>query len=86
MTRAKANMVLLLAGAVWGMGFVAQSTAMEAIGPTLFVGLRFALAFLVVLPFAIVDIVGQLVDDAEEVGATVGLPDSSRFGTTERQY
>ena len=55
MTRAKANMVLLLAGAVWGMGFVAQSTAMEAVGPMLFVGLRFALAFLVVLPLAIVE-------------------------------
>lgn len=53
MTRTKANLLLLLAGAVWGMGFVAQSTAMDAIGPMLFVGLRFVLAFLVVLPFAI---------------------------------
>ncbi len=53
MTRTKANMLLLLAGAVWGMGFVAQSTAMDAIGPMLFVGLRFVLAFLVVLPFAV---------------------------------
>ena len=55
MTRTKANLLLLLAGAVWGMGFVAQSTAMDAIGPMLFVSLRFVLAFLVVLPFAILE-------------------------------
>lgn len=55
MSRATANMLLLLAGALWGMGFVAQSTAMEAIGPMLFVGLRFVLATLVVLPFALLE-------------------------------
>ena len=55
MSRAKANLLLLLAGAAWGMGFVAQSTAMDAIGPMLFVGLRFALAFLAVLPFALLE-------------------------------
>jgi len=53
MTRIQANLVLLLAGAMWGMGFVAQSTAMGTIGPFLFTGVRFMLATLVVLPFAI---------------------------------
>lgn len=53
MSRAKANLLLLIAGAVWGMGFVAQSTAMDAVGPMLFIGLRFVLAALVVLPFAL---------------------------------
>ncbi len=48
-----ANMLLLLAGAVWGMGFVAQETAMQDMGPMLFVGVRFLLAALVVLPFAL---------------------------------
>lgn len=38
---------------MWGMGFVAQSTAMQAIGPFLFVGLRFAVATLAMLPFAL---------------------------------
>ena len=52
MTRVQANFVLLLAGAMWGMGFVAQSTAMDAIGPFLFIGLRFAIACLSMLPFA----------------------------------
>ncbi|MCR9135767.1 MAG: DMT family transporter [Alphaproteobacteria bacterium] len=52
MNRTRANALLLLAGAIWGMGFVAQSTAMASIGPLLFVGLRFAVATAVTLPFA----------------------------------
>jgi len=44
--------MLLLVGLVWGLGFVAQETAMEHIGPFQFVTLRFAIAGLVVLPFA----------------------------------
>jgi drug/metabolite transporter (DMT)-like permease len=51
MTRVQANLVLLLAAAIWGGGFVAQSTAMQAIGPFWFIGLRFAVATVVVLPF-----------------------------------
>lgn len=51
MTRIQANLVLLLAAAIWGGGFVAQSTAMKAIGPFWFIGLRFAVATIVVLPF-----------------------------------
>ncbi|PSJ58242.1 DMT family transporter [Pseudaminobacter soli (ex Li et al. 2025)] len=53
MTRIQANLLLLLAGAMWGMGFVAQSSAMGSIGPFVFIGLRFTLATLAVLPFAI---------------------------------
>ena len=48
-----ANLLLLLAGATWGMGFIAQQTAMEDMGPMLFIALRFLLAGIVVLPFAI---------------------------------
>ena len=53
MTRLQANSLLLLSGAIWGAGFVAQSTAMEAIGPLWFIGLRFALAALVAAPLAL---------------------------------
>jgi drug/metabolite transporter (DMT)-like permease len=53
MTRIQANLVLLFAAAIWGGGFVAQSTAMANIGPLWFVGLRFAIAAIAVLPFAI---------------------------------
>lgn len=52
MTRSRANALLLVAGAIWGMGFVAQATAMDSIGPFLFVALRFLVASVVLLPFA----------------------------------
>lgn len=52
MTRVQANLLLLLAGAIWGAGFIAQSTAMQTLGPIWFIGLRFAVATLVALPFA----------------------------------
>ncbi len=51
MTRIQANLLLLLAAAIWGGGFVAQSTAMKAIGPFWFIGLRFLIAAVAVLPF-----------------------------------
>ena len=53
MTRAQANLCLLAAGAIWGAGFVAQSTAMEHVGPMVFTSTRFLCAFLVILPFAL---------------------------------
>lgn len=53
MTRIQANLCLLLAGAIWGGGFVVQATAMERIGPLWFIGLRFLIAAVVVLPFAL---------------------------------
>jgi len=53
LSRSRANLLLLIAGAIWGMGFVAQSTAMDAIGPQLFIGLRFLLATVTILPFAL---------------------------------
>ncbi|MEM7300744.1 MAG: DMT family transporter [Pseudomonadota bacterium] len=55
MSRITANLLLLLAGLLWGLGFVAQSTAMDDLGPMLFVGLRFLIAALVVLPFAVAE-------------------------------
>jgi drug/metabolite transporter (DMT)-like permease len=53
MTHARANLMLLMAGAIWGMGFVAQSTAMENLGPWLFIALRFTVAALTMLPLAL---------------------------------
>ena len=55
MTRIQANLVLLLAAAIWGGGFVAQSTAMDNIGPFWFIGLRFLIATLAVAPFALME-------------------------------
>jgi len=56
MSRTTANLLLLLAGAIWGMGFVAQQTAMDDIGPMLFIASRFLLAGFAVLPFAIAEL------------------------------
>ncbi|MCR9123265.1 MAG: DMT family transporter [Phyllobacteriaceae bacterium] len=53
MQRATANALLLVTGAIWGMGFVAQSTAMDAIGPVFFTGVRFLAAALAVAPLAL---------------------------------
>ena len=53
MTRVQANLLLLLAGAIWGAGFIAQSTAMASLGPMWFIGLRFAIATLVAAPLAL---------------------------------
>jgi drug/metabolite transporter (DMT)-like permease len=53
MTRTRANFLLLAAGAIWGGGFVAQSTAMAHVGPMVFTATRFLCAFLVILPFAL---------------------------------
>lgn len=53
MSRHLANAILLLVGAIWGMGFVAQSTAMDEIGPVFFTGLRFLAAAICVLPLAL---------------------------------
>ncbi|MFT5894070.1 MAG: drug/metabolite transporter (DMT)-like permease [bacterium] len=55
MKRSHANLLLLLAGAIWGMGFVAQSSAMDSIGPYLFIALRFAVASLVILPLTLLE-------------------------------
>lgn len=53
MSRLSANLLLLVAGLVWGLGFVAQETAMDDIGPFTFMTLRFALAALALLPLAL---------------------------------
>ncbi|PYE86522.1 DMT family transporter [Phyllobacterium leguminum] len=53
MSPARANLLLLIAGAIWGFGFVAQSTAMASIAPLVFLGLRFLLATLLMLPLAL---------------------------------
>ncbi|GGE18997.1 MFS transporter [Aureimonas endophytica] len=53
MSRVQANLLLLLTGAIWGMGFVAQSSAMASLGPWSFTCARFALAALTLLPFAL---------------------------------
>ena len=40
----QANLMLLLAAAIWGLGFVAQRLGMDHLGPYSFNGIRFLLS------------------------------------------
>ncbi len=53
MPRPVANLLMLFAGFLWGGGFIAQETAMRDIGPFTFVGMRFVIAALAVLPLVL---------------------------------
>ncbi|SHM03217.1 DMT family transporter [Phytopseudomonas punonensis] len=46
----RADLLMLLTAMIWGSSFVAQRLGMDAIGPFLYSGLRFALAVIVLLP------------------------------------
>lgn len=50
--RVHANLLLLFAGAVWGLTFVAQSSAMANVGPFQFIAARFAVACALLAPLA----------------------------------
>lgn len=59
MSRLAANALLLLAAALWGGAFVAQSEAGHYLNAGWFTGLRFILAFLAVLPLGVVEARGR---------------------------
>ena len=75
MNRLQANALLLLAGAIWGMGFVAQSTAMESVGPFLFIALRFLTACVAVLPFVWLEAIKNRRSLEAAVPSTGSTPD-----------
>lgn len=49
----RADLLMLITAMIWGSSFVAQRLGMDAIGPFLYTGLRFALACLVLLPLVL---------------------------------
>jgi drug/metabolite transporter (DMT)-like permease len=55
MSRLQADFLLLITALIWGTAFIAQKTGMEGLGPYGFVGVRFALSLLVVLPLAFLE-------------------------------
>jgi drug/metabolite transporter (DMT)-like permease len=81
MSRSAANSILLLTALIWGFGFVAQATALEKMGPVLFTALRFFVAGLVVLPFAIWEGGGKLLPRLDRRGS--GAPFGRKHGSTE---
>ncbi len=50
-TRLQADALLLFAAIVWGFAFVAQKAGMVGLGPLGFIGIRFSLSALFILPF-----------------------------------
>lgn len=50
MSAFKANILLLLAAAIWGLAFVAQRVGMDYVGPFTFNGLRFLIGAVSLLP------------------------------------
>ncbi len=50
MTRASANLLLMLVAVIWGSAFVPQSYGMADVGPMTFTGVRFLIGVLVVMP------------------------------------
>lgn len=71
MSQSRANLLLLFAGLIWGLGFVAQSTAMQNIGPLTFIGLRFIVATVTVAPFAFME--------SRKSEKSLNLPDFKAF-------
>ena len=53
LTRARANLLLLLTAIIWGFAFVAQRTGMEHVGPFGFNAVRFFIGGLVLVPLII---------------------------------
>ena len=53
MNRLRADLLLLLTAFIWGTAFIAQKDANLSMGPVTFVGARFLLSALVLLPLAI---------------------------------
>ncbi len=52
MNRLRADLLLLLTAVIWGTAFIAQKNANLSMGPVLFVGARFLLSALMLLPLA----------------------------------
>jgi drug/metabolite transporter (DMT)-like permease len=50
LTPITADLLMLLAAAIWGFGFIAQKEAMDTVGPLTFTALRFAIGALAVVP------------------------------------
>ncbi len=53
MTRLQADLLLLLVAVIWGLGFVFQKTAMDAIGPMTFIAARSLVSALALVPLAV---------------------------------
>ena len=56
MSRLAADLILLLAAAIWGLAFYFQKSAMSDVGPFVFIAARASVAALALAPFAIFEL------------------------------
>ena len=68
LTRLRADFLLLCAAAIWGLAFIFQKTAMEAVGPLTFIAARGTLAAMALAPFAIAEFRRHAPASASDVG------------------
>lgn len=73
MSRLRADLLLLLTAIIWGTAFIAQKTGMEGIGPMAFIGARFALSLLFILPFVFLEQKKRPAFGAHEIQPILGL-------------
>ena len=59
MTRLRADLLLLVMALIWGTAFIAQKHANASMGPITFVGARFLLSALIVIPLALYELRGE---------------------------
>ncbi len=55
LNRTSATFVLVIATMLWGFAFIAQKSAMQFMGPATFIGARYLIGGLVILPLALVE-------------------------------
>ncbi len=55
LNRTSATFLLVIATMLWGFAFIAQKSAMQFMGPATFIGARYLLGGLVILPFALIE-------------------------------
>lgn len=73
MSRTTANLLLLLAAAIWGSAFVPQTTAMASLSPMWFLALRYALTLVILAPFVWREHVRAARPPSRRTVATMGL-------------
>jgi len=73
MRRQTATVLLIVATFFWGMAFIAQKSAMDAMGPLTFIAARYILGGLLVLPLAIYEYRRSQVEISKKQWFTIGF-------------
>ena len=80
MKRLSADLMLLFAAGIWGLAFYFQKTAMNEIGPFLFIAARASIAALVLAPLALFEVRRRA--SATDAGPALDRPGLVKLGMT----